>query len=585
MKKVISIVLCMLLLGAMALPVSASGAYMSLYSSAGTLYRGDSFTLTVNLSNDEPIGNGAVILSYDSSVFEMTGGSCNVSGAAVSQVSTSIGGGTFAMEADTVVSGTIFTINMRVREDAPFGTHNISGSPSLSISCGFSGTSVVVACSHNFDRYTKVDDTSHVSTCSICGEEKTDAHTWDDGKVEKEPTCKVTGTKTLTCTACKATKTETVPVSDNHQYGNWSSTGGATHIRNCSVCGKEDSASHSWNYGTVTEEATCEKTGLKTVTCTGCGATDTQTVGKTDHDWSAWKSINSKEHKRVCNVCKEEDKAAHTYPAIWEHDEQNHFHSCESCGYIGEKASHNPGPKATATTDQICTVCQRILQPMTTHEHSFTDKWFSDELGHWHVCSACGQKNGYLLHSYQDDCDDTCHDCGAKREAPHKSDGVWQHDGQNHWQLCSACGQKVALEAHLPGPAATTSAAQVCTVCQYEIEPVLPHDHVYNANGSIHWHECACGERYAADAKTCAVCKAENPQFPWWIVCIIEAALLGCAIAWLLLKRPRFRELDYYGDPTAMEQPELVDVPETEAELKLDDEPTRKTELDIQEIE
>ena len=80
MKRVITIVLCLALAGVVfwgaALPVSAAGsAYMSIQSSAGTVYRGDSFTLTVSLTNDQPISNGGVILSYDSSAFELLGGS------------------------------------------------------------------------------------------------------------------------------------------------------------------------------------------------------------------------------------------------------------------------------------------------------------------------------------------------------------------------------------------------------------------------------------------------------------------------------------------------------------------------------
>lgn len=200
MKRVIMIMLCLALAGMVfwgaALPVSAAGsAYMSIQSSAGTVYRGDSFTLTVNLTNDQPISNGGVILSYDSSVFELLGGSCNVSNAALAEVSAANGGGVFVLQTDAVVSGTIFTINMRVKENAPFGSYSISGTPSLSISCSLSGTSIFVACKHSYANCTKVDEGNHESTCSVCGEKKTDAHTWDGGTVTKAATCKETGLK------------------------------------------------------------------------------------------------------------------------------------------------------------------------------------------------------------------------------------------------------------------------------------------------------------------------------------------------------------------------------------------------------
>ena len=76
MKRIVAILLCLILMGTLALSASAAGsAHMSISSSASTVYRGDSFTLTVSLSNDQPVSNGGIVLSYDSSVFELTGGS------------------------------------------------------------------------------------------------------------------------------------------------------------------------------------------------------------------------------------------------------------------------------------------------------------------------------------------------------------------------------------------------------------------------------------------------------------------------------------------------------------------------------
>ena len=125
MKKIMTLVLCLGVLGALlvglARPAAAAGsAHMSLRSSAGTLYRGDSFTLTVSLSNDQPVSNGGVILSFDSSVFEFLGGKCHVGNATLAEVSASRNGGVFVLQTDSVVSGTIFTINMRVRDSAAF---------------------------------------------------------------------------------------------------------------------------------------------------------------------------------------------------------------------------------------------------------------------------------------------------------------------------------------------------------------------------------------------------------------------------------------------------------------------------------
>ena len=119
MKRAIAILLCLFLVGTLALSASAASAHMSISSSTGTVHRGDTFTLTVSLSNNQPISNGGIVLSYDSSVFELVGGSCNVSNAILSEVSPSNGGGVFMLQTDAVVSGTIFTINMKAQLSVP----------------------------------------------------------------------------------------------------------------------------------------------------------------------------------------------------------------------------------------------------------------------------------------------------------------------------------------------------------------------------------------------------------------------------------------------------------------------------------
>ncbi len=66
-----------------------------------------------------------------------------------------------------------------------------------------------------FDSNWTSDDKHHWHACTDegCDEVKDKAeHTWDDGVVTKEATATEKGVKTYTCTACKATKTEEVPV-------------------------------------------------------------------------------------------------------------------------------------------------------------------------------------------------------------------------------------------------------------------------------------------------------------------------------------------------------------------------------------
>ena len=76
---------------------------------------------------------------------------------------------------------------------------------------------------------------------------------------------------------------------------------------------------HSWNSGVVTTPATCTATGVKTFTCTSCGATRTETIGKTSHTITL---INQREATydaegytgdEYCTTCKQ---TIHTGTAI-----------------------------------------------------------------------------------------------------------------------------------------------------------------------------------------------------------------------------------------------------------------------------
>ena len=80
---------------------------------------------------------------------------------------------------------------------------------------------------------------------------KTGNHTWDDGKVTKEPTCTASGVTTFTCIVCKKSKTRSIKAT-GHSYG---------------------------EYVVVKEPTTTEK-GLKSKTCSACGKVYSVTLAK-----------------------------------------------------------------------------------------------------------------------------------------------------------------------------------------------------------------------------------------------------------------------------------------------------------------
>lgn len=81
-------------------------------------------------------------------------------------------------------------------------------------------------------------------------------------------------------------------------------------------------------------------------------------------------------------------------------------------------------------------------------------------------------------------------------------------NADQHWKYCSVCNTNVEVGDHQPGPAATTTSDQVCTVCGYVIQPALGHVHQmqYNAatpatcttDGNIEYYHCnSCEKNYA----------------------------------------------------------------------------------------
>lgn len=66
---------------------------------------------------------------------------------------------------------------------------------------------------------------------------------------------------------------------------------------------------HTWNAGVVTKEPTCTEAGVKTYTCTTCGATKTEAIAALGHVWGAYTVTehavngNDGEKTRTCSRC------------------------------------------------------------------------------------------------------------------------------------------------------------------------------------------------------------------------------------------------------------------------------------------
>ena len=167
--------------------------------------------------------------------------------------------------------------------------------------------------------------------CKDCGKKilsgqaivKTEDHSWNQGEITKEPTCKEEGEKTFTCSICGNTKTEKVSTTDHqhmeirNQKNPTCKEAGYSGDTYCADCGGKISSgktiaktkNHNWDGGVITTEPTCTERGEKTFTCTICGNTNTKKVNATGHSYGAYKVVKEPTNKRkglkskTCSVC------------------------------------------------------------------------------------------------------------------------------------------------------------------------------------------------------------------------------------------------------------------------------------------
>ena len=361
---------------------------------------------------------------------------------------------------------------------------------------------------HSYGEWTKHDDKQHKHSC-ICGDTQYAAHTWDNGKVTKAATCKDTGEKLYTCTACGETKTEAIAKTNNHTYGSWEKNTAENHKHTCKVCGNVETAAHTWDAGKVTEAPTHTKEGTKTYTCTACGETKTEKVEKLkEHSYGEWTKHDDKQHKHSC-VCGDTQYAAHTWDsgkvtkAATCKDTGEKLYTCTACGEtkteaIAKTNNHTYGSweKNTAENHKhTCKVCGNVETAAHTWDSGkVTVKPTSTTKGQTvYTCTLCGEtKTVETDYSHS-------HSYGIK----------WHYDNNMHWHECTGCGSKQTPRAHTFGeakiitPATHTSTGKAeykCTVCgatvEKEIAKITEHNFgEWSAfDGEKHVRSCECGE-------------------------------------------------------------------------------------------
>ena len=225
-----------------------------------------------------------------------------------------------------------------------------------------------------------------------------------------EPTCKDEGSETKRCKACKHEETTVLPKATTHtpedtrrnfKAATCTEKGYSGDLY-CKTCGKliENGTetpvkAHSWNEGAVTKQATCTEKGIKTYTCTACGAIKTEDISAKGH--SQYVTKNAREATcakegytgdTCCGVCGTKissgtaiQKKAHTwnggsvaYDATCT-EKGLKVYTCTGCGATKQEYIKEKGHGATVvrnqktstciaagyTGDTYCTVCNKVI--------------------------------------------------------------------------------------------------------------------------------------------------------------------------------------------------------------------------------
>ena len=134
---------------------------------------------------------------------------------------------------------------------------------------------------HSYGDWQK-DETQHWKECR-CGE-KTEVgnHTFDDWTITKEPTTTETGSRERTCSICKYTQTETLPVHTHDVHDEAWKYDETQHWQECSCGEKLNVANHTYGDWKVTKEATETEAGSRERGCAVCEYVQTEAIPATE---------------------------------------------------------------------------------------------------------------------------------------------------------------------------------------------------------------------------------------------------------------------------------------------------------------
>lgn len=205
----------------------------------------------------------------------------------------------------------------------------------------------------------------------------------------------------------------------------------------------------------------------------------------------------------------------------YRYNETAHWYVCKNSDLCTVKFNYQNhlGGNATCTDKGICEACGYEYGEPLGHNMQYFD----------YVPETC-TTDGHLPYYYCDRCDkyfgretdslDTELNVFIIPATGHRYLTSWTFDSDSHWHKCAVCGSADTIVPHVSSGEATETAAETCTICGYEIAPVLGHIHanhlmsVYavkptcTKDGNIDYYVCSCGKLFADSNAATALTEA-----------------------------------------------------------------------------
>ncbi len=334
----------------------------------------------------------------------------------------------------------------------------------------------------------KSDNNYHWLECTACGKEKPhrSSHLSACNELGKCVTCGAeypTGSGSIlhtftdkyesdaenhwkTCTACNTI------FSERHLVYCY-------NLTICAKCGANysgDSISHKYNNS---YEHDADQHWL---VCTSCGASSQK--------WAHFAYCDKPSSCATCGADYSGSSIEHTYNYnSFEHDADQHWNACTSCGASSEKWPHS----AYCDKPTICHVCGINYSGNNVQHRYNYNNYEHDADQHWNVCTSCGTSINTEVHRAYCSNPNVCARCGADysgNDINHKYNSSYEHDTKQHWKICTSCGAASGKSEHY----AYCDKPTVCAECGVDysgssIQHKYNDNYEYDSNG--HWRVCS----------------------------------------------------------------------------------------------